>query len=837
MKPAILFAVLVLLFRIAIAQESTIHGLIVDKATGEKIPNATITMKGSRIQAVASEEGKFSFSFSGGGEYVFIISHVGYEMLELPVQLLPGEEKQVIAEMVTYAPSGNEVIISASKKAEKMLDAPAPVLVLRSTEINKFPGTNILEMVSRLQGVEYTRSGVDEITVNARGFHNAFNNRVFQLVDGRNTIAAASGNLPMFNNGSIQKDDIEKIEIVLGPQTALYGPNAHNALFNFISKDPRKYPGTTVSFSAGNQYQFSTRLRIAEILSNRFAFKLTGEQSSGMEYEWYDSVYVNIIGTGNPVDEIAIPENINNLGFKRVRGEFHIYYGISSRTELIISTGGSRFTRLQVTPTGRNHLRDVTYGFLQAKLVNKNFYATIYNTWGNLGKTMIIPNYTKDFYMESRHRPVDEAERWASRPGNRLYEASQRLNADLQYNREFENIGLHLSAGFNYQLERPNGFGVTLVDSFTHIKITQYGAVIQADKGLPYDMRLIAAIRLDHHSNFGNYPAPRLALVKRTESGAFRMTMGKAFSMPTIMNQFAGVGRFMFGNSGKGIEYIPNGSPIDRAFAEYTTPLKPEEVKTWEIGYRGDIGKNVFADVNFFRGINKNFISPAQMLFGRVLSVNGIPATQTQRENAGEVDQQGILRNASFITYFNYGKVKTYGVDLGVHYYASRFLVLGFKYSLLKSNLNKEDPSIDANKDGFISPEEKTLNAPENRIIASIEFPNLHRGTLNARFDFRWVESYDFYAGNQMGTKEGKGQRGVMELPGRLIFKNFNRGALGGFKTVDFSLSYKMNTNCRLNISITNLFNTEQIEFVGAPSIRRLFMAELKIDLPEKNKN
>lgn len=72
MKPAILFAVLVLLFRIAIAEESTIHGLIVDKATGEKIPNATITMKGSRIQAVASEEGKFSFSFSGGGEYLFI---------------------------------------------------------------------------------------------------------------------------------------------------------------------------------------------------------------------------------------------------------------------------------------------------------------------------------------------------------------------------------------------------------------------------------------------------------------------------------------------------------------------------------------------------------------------------------------------------------------------------------------------------------------------------------------------------------------------------------------------------------------------------------------------
>jgi iron complex outermembrane receptor protein len=77
------------------------------------------------------------------------------------------------------------------------------------------------------------------------------------MVDGRNSMAPASAGVALFNNGSVQKDDIAQMEIVLGPQSALYGPNAHNALFNVITKDPRKFQGTTVAMSVGNQSQFS----------------------------------------------------------------------------------------------------------------------------------------------------------------------------------------------------------------------------------------------------------------------------------------------------------------------------------------------------------------------------------------------------------------------------------------------------------------------------------------------------------------------------------------------------------------------------------------------------
>jgi iron complex outermembrane receptor protein len=79
------------------------------------------------------------------------------------------------------------------------------------------------ELVSKIQGIEYTRNGITDITFNARGFNSAFNNKVLQLVDGRNSMAALSGSLPLNNRTSASKDDIERFEIVLGPQSALYG--------------------------------------------------------------------------------------------------------------------------------------------------------------------------------------------------------------------------------------------------------------------------------------------------------------------------------------------------------------------------------------------------------------------------------------------------------------------------------------------------------------------------------------------------------------------------------------------------------------------------------------
>ncbi|HEX6180218.1 MAG TPA: TonB-dependent receptor, partial [Chitinophagaceae bacterium] len=94
-------------------------------------------------------------------------------------------------------------------------------------------------------------------------------------------------------------------------------------------------------------------------------------------------------------------------------------------------------------------------------------------------------------------------------------------------------------------------------------------------------------------------------------------------------------------------------------------------------------------------------------------------------------------------------------------------------------------------------------------------------------------------SGSQVGTAEGKGKRGkvyggtVAGQP-RYYVKNFNWGPLGGFATIDVCAGYQLNKMVSVNLGITNLFNTKQIEFVGSPSIGRLIMVELKLEVPNK---
>ena len=107
----------------------------------------------------------------------------------------------------------------------------------------------------------------------------------------------------------------------------------------------------------------------------------------------------------------------------------------------------------------------------------------------------------------------------------------------------------------------------------------------------------------------------------------------------------------------------------------------------------------------------------------------------------------------------------------------------------------------------------------------------------------RWVEEFDMYSGSQIGTKEGQGKRGVVygginpvnNLP-RLYVKNFNWGPLGGFTTVDITTGYKFSEMFSVAGSVSNLFDTEQREFVGSPSIGRLFSVELRATIPNSSK-
>jgi len=830
-----------------------IQGTVRDEETGLPLEGASVSLASNKQMALSNRFGHFQFRLNITGPQQLIVTFVGYQPFTKKIIVSEEGISNIDIVISRYEAPENEVVVGAFLKPEKRLDAAASIHVINRKAFERFAGSNPVELMATVPGIEYTRNGVADITFNARGLHTAFNNRMLQIVDGRNSMTALSGSLPIMNRGTIIKDDIERLEVVLGPQSAIYGPNAHNAVFNFIMKDPRKFAGTSLSTSVGNQSQFSTRLRHAHVINSRWAYKLTGEHATGKEFEFYDSVIAGNQNGNTPHfgPRVAIPMRVKDFTFKHLRGEGHVYFTPKQGTDLIFSGGASEHTWLQVTTAGRNQMRGVMYSYMQARLVSKHWYATIYNTWGSLGESYGLVGYTRDFWNRTHsslpaQHPMgrlspDSAEMFALRLGNRFRERSQRTNAEVRYNQSFQNAGIYAAVSANFQEERPNGYGITLIDSFQRIRVRQGGGALQVEKSLPFDLRLVAATRLDHHQNFGNFLSPRVALVKSIPGGNFRVSWSRAYSMPTIQNQYAGINRVFFGNA-SGILYLPVGERIGNVEAQrLTIPLKPEQISTWEGGFKGAISKKMYIDLNYYHGVSKNFISPPRTIGGRVYQVNGFPVTHNPATAGSGFNSNDTLKNASFSTSLNYGEVKAYGFDAALRYAFSNHISVMANYSWFGSDITRDDLKNDANVDGFVSAEEKSLNAPRNRGLLALQFENILRKKWHARVAARFVEQYDFYSGSQIGTEAGKGNWGVVYgglhpvtgLP-RYYSKNFDYGPLGGFVTIDLTTGYSFNDNLTFNISITNLLNTEQVEFVASPSISRLIMCELRLHLPTK---
>lgn len=827
-------------------QDITIYCKVTDSQTAEPLKGATIAVKGKTTATVTNIEGLFSITNLMGSQAKLLITHVGYEPAEISVNFSSASSAILTIALQVSNIVGNEVVISASRRPEKITYAPASIHIISRRDIEQFSGSNVGELLANLPAVEYTRSGVDQTNFNARGFNSAFNNKAFQIIDGRNSMNVGSAGLPLLNNATVNKEDLERIEIVLGPQSALYGPNGLNTVLNYITKDPRKYPGTTVALTAGAQNLFSSRFRHAAIINKQFAYKLTGEYSAGKEFLFFDSVRA---GGGFYGPSVSISEHNVDFDFKHLRGEAQFYYRVSPKADIVVSGGAASNDYFQLTTLGRNQMRDFTFSFVQARLVHPNFFLNVYNSWGNLGKSYGLQPYTRDFWNRTHSNIIDpadpryitmgrlsydSAEQFALRLGNMFRERNQRTNAEAQYNYTFEKAGLVLVGGLSWHEDRPRSYGITLVDKDNRIYITQYGGVLQIKKTLPRQLEFIAAGRFDNHSKFGTFLSPKLGLLKTIGEGSVRLTWGRVYSMPSILAQSSATGQVRYGN-GDGVTYIPNGARVsDASSVRTTTPLKPEEVSTWEIGYRGLINKKWFVDVNGFYGNNNNFISPTQTVGGRAVLVGTIPVSPAF---PGSVVND-TLKNASFLTFFNYGNVKIWGMDAGINYLFNNYISLTLRYSFFDSDIAKENIKNDANKDNFISAEETSLNAAQNRAIGMLSFQNLFKKYLFATVAARFVEQYDFYSGNQVGTRSGKGQWGSVYRGANTpaLAKNFNFGPLGGFTSVDIAIGAKLDELVTASLRVTNLFNTRQVEMVGAPSIGRLYSIELKVHAPPKKK-
>ena len=160
-------------------------------------------------------------------------------------------------------------VVTASRKRERVEDAPAAISVITEKDIRRESNTNLGDYMKAVKGVEFTQSGIDSYNLSARGFNSSFSSRLLTLTDGR-MANVPSLRLTAYNVIPVSFEDVEQIEVVLGPSSALYGPNAHSGVLNIVTRAPRDSKGTVFNVQTGYLSQKNSK-PLQKITFNHYA--------------------------------------------------------------------------------------------------------------------------------------------------------------------------------------------------------------------------------------------------------------------------------------------------------------------------------------------------------------------------------------------------------------------------------------------------------------------------------------------------------------------------------------------------------------------------------------
>ena len=146
---------------------------------------------------------------------------------------------------------GDLTVTAASKEPERIVEAPAAVSSIEPRVLQATGATGQAPLaLAQTPGVDIVQSGVNDFNINARGFNSSLNRRVLTLLDGRDLAIDFLGSQE-WNSLTVSTEDMRGMELVRGPGSALYGPNAFAGVLNMTTLSPREALGGRVSASVG----------------------------------------------------------------------------------------------------------------------------------------------------------------------------------------------------------------------------------------------------------------------------------------------------------------------------------------------------------------------------------------------------------------------------------------------------------------------------------------------------------------------------------------------------------------------------------------------------------
>jgi len=248
-----------------------LEGEVRDAETDDPLPGANVVLEGTTLGTSTNADGSYHLDGVPEGSYTVRVSFVGYETATFDVSITSGDTANRNFTLQPRTFLGDEVVVTGSRRAEKVLDSPVNIQAISAQQLQESGGGTFLSALSNLKGIDFVDVGINGQGISARGFNNHFNTRMLSMTDGRVAQLPGTG-LPQGNFLPTSQLDVENIEVIVGPASALYGPNAHTGVINVITKSPWDESGVALDVRGGQNDLFDTNTKCFESLYRLSSF-------------------------------------------------------------------------------------------------------------------------------------------------------------------------------------------------------------------------------------------------------------------------------------------------------------------------------------------------------------------------------------------------------------------------------------------------------------------------------------------------------------------------------------------------------------------------------------
>ncbi len=509
-----------------LAQNGTIAGRVTDAVTGAPVASVQVQVAGINVGGSSTADGTYRIVNVPAGSYTVIMRRIGYKERRTANVVVTANGTATVNAAIEEATSvlGAVAVTSTRNQPEKVLDAPAQISVISSERIAERPAVTVADNLRAVAGVDVQQGGIAQSNIVARGFNNAFSGSMLMLQDYRFAgVPSLRVNVPFLFTGT--NEDIDRIEVLLGPASALYGPNSANGVLHLITKSPFNSQGTTVSIDGGERSIIRAGLRHAGSTGEKFAYKLSGELMRGRDWEYTDPAEPRTFGNFAP-PSLRGQANQRSFDLERYTGEARIDVRPREGMELITTFGYTNVgSGLELTgANGTSQIKGWTYTNLQQRFRWNRLFAQAFVNRSNAGND----------------DATSTGGTFLLRSGQPIVDKSQVAAFQVQHGFDMAQNKQTFTYGLDFIATTPESGGTINGQNENDDNVSEYGAYLQSTTRPSSRIELLTALRFDGNNVIeGSFFSPRVALTfKPTEQQSIRATYNRAFSTPANFSFF-----------------------------------------------------------------------------------------------------------------------------------------------------------------------------------------------------------------------------------------------------------------------------------------------------------